>query len=44
MKISCYYVIYGMNSEGITLGVLKAPFLPSTKCILNVHVLKTNKS
>lgn len=31
-----------MNSEGIILRVLKPTFLPSTKCILNVHVLKMN--
>lgn len=31
-----------MNSEGITLRVLKPTFLPSTKGILNVHVLKIN--
>lgn len=29
-----------MNSEGITLKVLKPIFLSFTKCILNVHVLK----
>lgn len=43
MKITSYNVIYYMNSEGITLRVLKATFLPSTKCILNIHVLKMNK-
>lgn len=43
MKITSYNVIYYMNSEGITLRVLKATFLPSTKCILNIYVLKMNK-
>lgn len=32
-----------MNSEGITLRVLKPIFLSFTKCILNVHVLKMKK-
>jgi len=44
MKMASYNVICYMNSEGITLRVLKPTFLPFTKHILNYqNVLKINR-